>query len=875
MRLFIRFKSHSFSVHSLDEGRRYSLGRNTQSDIHLPFPQVTRDQGFIYHDGQSWIFEDHGTPQPRIHRLTDMTSANLKNGLEIMTEEFLDQEKTHQPLLHDHILVPISFLLNSKKILTGAFAALALIVTGLLGWHLQKPTIYNSQTMMSFAENRVVKFELKYNSENIEKLKKDGNFTDDDIRKNIGFCTGFIISKNVILTAHHCMAQPPGFSLIDDFNILTKDNRTITPKRVLGFDFVKDYLFLEVEGLSSDDKELKFATHSDIGEKVYTIGNVAGEGIAIREGIIAGVTEDPNDPQVEYVRFSAAASPGNSGGPLLNERGEVVALVSKKNFAENYNIGIRFQDLKQGYKDFVQKPGSREIKYSSSQNNLDITTVAYLLPRLFGMKVSDAFLARKELGEKFKDFQVTFQVPFNYSDRRTSYFENFMLEAEKLITEVNQEVSKKNLPGTTWETQPTQDLPLIAPVISEEIKTQFKLIQKKWLVPHFTGLVGHSGYAGYNQTLTEWKKTKNYSYSDGVMAQRVQLIENRFPNSGDNGYLIYSSVEDTKDPLNLSNMFYMSPDVSILYFEDKTKEEKENILKDAVKKVFFADSGALLDLKMIPYLRSKAKADLKLKDFPKPLEFVEALPDRHDRSWNYYRSDFYGVFFVEVYCHDFTQSTHCLTVVRDGDVANVQKNLVGNFVKTELSDKMALLDYYAPQNLQNISKESEIAFKDVTFQSQNKKIVSFIDKKNGLSYQISTPYEIQLVRPHAALQFSIEQSHWRATGFNFIKSLDTTLKKFEFCTTGIDQEKYKTNALLNIGDSDITRLVASISGQGQAKKSKTAKYWEQSVRSPANVDSTSFIYGSCFPMRSQPNQPEVFTLDPYKGKPFEIEVNQN
>ena len=35
----------------------------------------------------------------------------------------------------------------------------------------------------------------------------------------------------------------------------------------------------------------------------------------------------PDEPDVKFIRYSAGTSPGNSGGPLLDARGRIVALV--------------------------------------------------------------------------------------------------------------------------------------------------------------------------------------------------------------------------------------------------------------------------------------------------------------------------------------------------------------------------------------------------------------------------------------------------------------------------------------------------------------------------------------------------------------------
>ena len=68
------------------------------------------------------------------------------------------------------------------------------------------------------------------------------------------------------------------------------------------------------------------------GDKVYAVGNPGMGGMVldhtISEGIASSTARNFND--VLYLQTTAAVNPGNSGGPLVNERGEVVGLVTLK-----------------------------------------------------------------------------------------------------------------------------------------------------------------------------------------------------------------------------------------------------------------------------------------------------------------------------------------------------------------------------------------------------------------------------------------------------------------------------------------------------------------------------------------------------------------
>jgi serine protease Do len=106
--------------------------------------------------------------------------------------------------------------------------------------------------------------------------------------------------------------------------------------RTLDADVVKsgrdlDLALLRLEG---DHGDLPAAPVGDsdalrVGELVYAIGHPWGSVGAVSAGIVGGVGELRGPGRgfsARYVRSDVALAPGNSGGPLLNARGEVVAI---------------------------------------------------------------------------------------------------------------------------------------------------------------------------------------------------------------------------------------------------------------------------------------------------------------------------------------------------------------------------------------------------------------------------------------------------------------------------------------------------------------------------------------------------------------------
>ena len=131
----------------------------------------------------------------------------------------------------------------------------------------------------------------------------------------------------LVLTNHHVIS---GRRRRGDVKVALHDGRTFDAD-VLKSGRSLDLALLRLEG---DPADLPAAAVGDsdalrVGELVYAIGHPWGSVGAVSAGIIGGVGE-PRGPgrgsSARYVRSDVALAPGNSGGPLLNARGEVVAI---------------------------------------------------------------------------------------------------------------------------------------------------------------------------------------------------------------------------------------------------------------------------------------------------------------------------------------------------------------------------------------------------------------------------------------------------------------------------------------------------------------------------------------------------------------------
>lgn len=92
-----------------------------------------------------------------------------------------------------------------------------------------------------------------------------------------------------------------------------------------------------------------------VGQRVYAIGSPFGLSGTLTTGILSRIDEDGD------LQTDAALNPGNSGGPLLNSRGELIgvnkAIVSSRSV--NGNSGIGFATSSLIVKDFISQNAYR------------------------------------------------------------------------------------------------------------------------------------------------------------------------------------------------------------------------------------------------------------------------------------------------------------------------------------------------------------------------------------------------------------------------------------------------------------------------------------------------------------------------------------
>ncbi|MCI5188573.1 MAG: serine protease [Candidatus Electrothrix sp. AS4_5] len=156
--------------------------------------------------------------------------------------------------------------------------------------------------------------------------------------------TAFFINQKQLMTAEHVF-DFMYFSLRKDFFIRDMDGTVYPLDKVYKCSNRRDMMVFDLKKYPKKITTLRFNQKVEIGDTVFSAGNALGQGISYRAGQVASFTPEHTYGNWQNIRFSSPASPGNSGGPLLNTEGEVVGLIVQKNQSENYNIAIPISEI--------------------------------------------------------------------------------------------------------------------------------------------------------------------------------------------------------------------------------------------------------------------------------------------------------------------------------------------------------------------------------------------------------------------------------------------------------------------------------------------------------------------------------------------------
>lgn len=207
-----------------------------------------------------------------------------------------------------------------------------------------------------------------------------------------GLGSGIIIdNKGYILTNFHVIAQA------DQILIALQDGRLFTAA-VVGSDRITDLTVLQIKGDNLPAIPQSQVYQPQVGDIVLAIGNPYNLGQTITQGIISATGRNgmSSSGRQDFLQTDAAINAGNSGGALINSRGELVGIntsefyASKSTSSNGISFAVPYQ-LAQRIATSLITHG-RVIRGSLGlvAENLDP-----LIARLWGLKAQNSIIIKK------------------------------------------------------------------------------------------------------------------------------------------------------------------------------------------------------------------------------------------------------------------------------------------------------------------------------------------------------------------------------------------------------------------------------------------------------------------------------------------------
>ncbi|MBP0632091.1 MULTISPECIES: DegQ family serine endoprotease [unclassified Cupriavidus] len=150
-----------------------------------------------------------------------------------------------------------------------------------------------------------------------------------------GVGSGFIISADgYVMTNAHVVADA------ETIYVTLPDKREFKAK-LIGSDKRTDVALLKVDATNLPRLPLGDSEKVRAGEWVLAIGSPFGLDNSVTAGIVSAKGRDTGD-YVPFIQTDVAVNPGNSGGPLINLRGEVIGINSQIYSRSGGYMGISF-----------------------------------------------------------------------------------------------------------------------------------------------------------------------------------------------------------------------------------------------------------------------------------------------------------------------------------------------------------------------------------------------------------------------------------------------------------------------------------------------------------------------------------------------------
>jgi len=234
-----------------------------------------------------------------------------------------------------------------------------------------------------------------------------------------GVASGFIVSeKGHVATNAHVVQG------MDEITITLSDGREFDAE-LIGTDNLKDIAVLKIDARDLPVAPLGDSEAVRIGEPAVAIGSPFGLEATVTQGIISTTARDPRELAMEMdarrvkklIQTDASINQGNSGGPLLNARGEVIGVNQAiLPYARGIGFAIPINEVKDTIEQIIKEgkvsyPGIGVTVQDVTEENheelrIDVTRGAYVVQVNVGSPADKAHIEAGDVILKLDDLEI-------------------------------------------------------------------------------------------------------------------------------------------------------------------------------------------------------------------------------------------------------------------------------------------------------------------------------------------------------------------------------------------------------------------------------------------------------------------------------------
>lgn len=283
--------------------------------------------------------------------------------------------------------------------------------------------------------------------------------------------TAFAIGHNHYVTAGHVFLAAVG-DLTGPPALRDASGRVYAIDKIEKFSLQQDFVMFSLKEQPGGDAALGTNSKPALNSVVYAVGNALGTGVVIRDGLYTSDTPEDENGRWKWMRFSAAASPGNSGGPLLDQDGKVIGVVLMKSPNENLNYALPIGEV-------LNAPDNMAMMDKRVSYQLDIVEE-----------------------DQNGIFKAQFPLPASYADFSATYLKLFYKNNEDQLNTLLQQQSSELFPhgaGSNHILHDTPELSLFPELIVRNRSGQWMYTGRELgRVPLSGNGYVASGYVGHN-----------------------------------------------------------------------------------------------------------------------------------------------------------------------------------------------------------------------------------------------------------------------------------------------------------------------------------------------------------------------------------------